>query len=121
MPVEDLSSFTVTNPFDVVTVNQDKRRVKGFSVDVVLQSVSRQRAEVVDLSDLGAAANGVQRGLAKRADVEPTALDAGLTAYLSHGVAGPQKEETPGIATPGGPGSRSPAGDERLIWCHRRR
>ena len=34
---------------------------------------------------------------------------------------GPQKEETPGIATPGGPGSRSPAGDERFIWCHRRR
>ena len=43
MPVEDLSSFTVTNPFDVVTVNQDKWRVKGFSVDVVLQSLAPAR------------------------------------------------------------------------------
>jgi hypothetical protein len=99
---------------DVALVTGNRSRAARFNV-------MRQRAEGVDLGNLGAAADGMQHELARRTDVEPSALDASLAPYLSHGMAGPQKEEAPGIATPGGPGSRSPAGDERFIWCHRRR
>ena len=94
-----------------------------------------QSTEVVDLGDSRRGIDEVEPGFAERTDVEPAAVCVGLSASLSDRVVEAEKEEPPGIvtrgnqeaeaslamivrpgiATPGGPRSRSPIGDDAFM------
>jgi len=80
-----------------------------------LLKVMCQSTEVMDLGDSRRGVDKVEPGLAERADVEPATVRTGLAARFPDRVIQVEKEETPGIVTPGEPGSRSLTGDDSFM------
>ena len=98
--------------FELAEDRLDVRRLERIEVAKVSRDgtgsrrlhVASEGAEVDDAGELGAARHSMEQRRAKRREVQPAQRTAETSLCLAQRVVdGPRNEETPGVATPGGP------------------